>query len=135
MKKANTEQTVQQYLVLILRRVSAICSGVLREQPRDSPSFSADIFFYRLLSHQPKLNNRYFSIDYTSFMNKAIILLLSVFISTISFCQKIETVYLDKKDSTANMYIAVVPQNGQINSFMFLLDGFGNHLPLSRFPA
>ncbi len=62
-------------------------------------------------------------------MNKAIILLLSVFISTISFCQKIETVYLDKKDSTANMYIAVVPQNGQINSFMFLLDGFGNHLP------
>jgi len=59
-------------------------------------------------------------------MNKIIILLLTIFISTISFCQKIETVYLDKKDSTANMYIAVVPQSGQINSFMFLLDGFGN---------
>jgi hypothetical protein len=59
-------------------------------------------------------------------MNKIIILLLTIFISTISFCQKIETVYLDKKDGTANMYIAVVPQSGQINSFMFLLDGFGN---------
>lgn len=62
-------------------------------------------------------------------MNKIIIILLTVFISTVSFCQKIETVYLDKKDSTANMYIAVVPQNGQINSFMFLLDGFGNYSP------
>jgi len=49
--------------------------------------------------------------------------------STISFCQKIEIVYLDKKDSTKNMYIAVVPQYGQISSFMFLLDGFGNHSP------
>lgn len=27
------------------------------------------------------------------------------------------------------MYIAVVPQNGQINSFMFLLEGFGNYSP------
>lgn len=62
-------------------------------------------------------------------MNKIIILLLTLFISTVSFCQKIETVYLDKKDSTANMYVAVVPQNGQINSFMFLLDGFGNYSP------
>ena len=59
------------------------------------------------------------------------ILLLLVLMSTISFCQKIETVYLDKKDSTKNMYIAVVPQNGQIHSFMFLLDGFGNHSPQS----
>jgi hypothetical protein len=60
-------------------------------------------------------------------MNKIIILLLTIFISTIASCQKIETVYLDKNDSTRNMYIAVVPQNGQINSFMFLLDGFGSH--------
>ncbi len=59
-------------------------------------------------------------------MKKIIIFLLTFFISIVSFCQKIETVYLDKKDSTANMYVAVVPQNGQINSFMFLLDGFGN---------
>jgi hypothetical protein len=69
------------------------------------------------------------SLNDTSYMNKIIILLLTVIISTFSFCQKIETVYLGKKDSTTNMYIAVVPQNGQINSFMFLLDGFGNYSP------
>ena len=62
-------------------------------------------------------------------MNKIIILILIVSFSTISFCQKIETVYLDKKDSTANMYVAVVPPDGQINSFMFLLNGFGNSAP------
>jgi hypothetical protein len=59
-------------------------------------------------------------------MKKIIILYLTIFIATISFSQKIETVYLDKKDSTANMYIAVIPQNGQPNSLLFLLDGFGN---------
>lgn len=62
-------------------------------------------------------------------MNKIIILLLTFFISTISISQKIETVYLDKNDSTANMYVAVVPQSGQINSFMFLLGGFGSYSP------
>jgi len=62
-------------------------------------------------------------------MNKIFILLLTFFISTVSFSQKVETVYLDRKDSTANMYIAVEPQNGQINSFMFLLDGFGGGDP------
>ncbi len=60
-------------------------------------------------------------------MKKIIILLiLTVKFSNISLCQKIETVYLDKKDSTINMYIAVIPQNGQVKSLMFLLDGFGN---------
>ena len=49
-----------------------------------------------------------------------------VFITTISFCQKVETVYLNTKDSSTNMYIAVVPESGQIASFMFLLDGFGS---------
>ena len=62
-------------------------------------------------------------------MNKIIIPVLTFFISTVSFSQKVETVYLDRKDSTANMYIAVEPQNGQINSFMFLLDGFGGGDP------
>ena len=62
-------------------------------------------------------------------MNKIIILLLTFFISTVSFCQKVETVYLDKTDSTKDMYIAVIPQSGQINSFMFLLDGFGSGDP------
>lgn len=59
-------------------------------------------------------------------MKNTIILYLTVFISTVSIGQKIETVYLDKRDSTANMYIAVMPQGGQINSLLFLLDGFGN---------
>ncbi|CAN5805035.1 hypothetical protein BH10BAC3_BH10BAC3_30570 [soil metagenome] len=59
-------------------------------------------------------------------MQKINLLILTLFISVISFGQKIETVYLNAKDSTANMYIAVVPENGQVNSFMFLLDGFGN---------
>jgi len=62
-------------------------------------------------------------------MNKIIIFLLTFFISTVSFGQKIQTIYLDKTDSTKNMYIAVIPQSGQINSFMFLLDGFGNADP------
>lgn len=64
-------------------------------------------------------------------MNKIIVLLLAFLISTVSFSQKIDTVYLDKKDSAKNMYVAVVAQNGQINSFMFLLDGFGNYSPQS----
>jgi hypothetical protein len=59
-------------------------------------------------------------------MQKMALLILTVFLSIISFGQKIETVYLNAKDSTADMYIAVKPQNGQINSFMFLLDGFGS---------
>jgi hypothetical protein len=58
-------------------------------------------------------------------MQKINLLILTVLISAISFGQKIETVYLTK-DSTVNMYIAVVPQGVPINSFMFLLDGFGN---------
>jgi hypothetical protein len=48
-----------------------------------------------------------------------------VFISAISFGQKLETVYFNPKDSTANMYIAVIPEGIQIKAFMFLLDGFG----------
>ena len=59
-------------------------------------------------------------------MKKISIFFLTTFITTLSFCQKIETVYLNAKDSTTNMYIAVIPQSGHIDSFMFLLDGFGN---------
>src|ERR1700680_1837370 len=58
-------------------------------------------------------------------MQKITILILAVLVSTISFGQKLETVYLDSKDSTANMYIAVIPENRPIKAFMFLLDGFG----------
>lgn len=59
-------------------------------------------------------------------MQKIILLILALFASIISYAQKIETVYLNAKDSTSNMYIAVAPENKQIKSVMVLLDGFGN---------
>jgi hypothetical protein len=59
-------------------------------------------------------------------MERINLLILVFFVSACSYGQKIETVYLNKKDSTSNMYIAVVPQNGKITSYLFLLDGFGN---------
>jgi esterase/lipase len=59
-------------------------------------------------------------------MQKINLLILTLFTSIISYGQRIETVYLNAKDSTTNMYIAVVPENEQVNSFMVLLDGFGN---------
>lgn len=59
-------------------------------------------------------------------MQKIIFLILTVFISRISFGQKLETVYLDTKDSTSNMYIAVIPDTKPIKAFMFLLNGFGS---------
>ena len=58
-------------------------------------------------------------------MQKINLLILTILISKISFEQKIETVYLDPKDSTSNMYIAVIPDAKPIKAFMFLLDGFG----------
>jgi hypothetical protein len=59
-------------------------------------------------------------------MQKLTFLILTIFISAISFGQKLETVYLNPKDSTANMYIAVIPEGTPIKAFLFLLDGFGN---------
>src|ERR1700680_4956547 len=58
-------------------------------------------------------------------MQKMTFLILTVFISTISVGQKLETVYFNPKDSTADMYIAVIPEGMPIKAFMFLLDGFG----------
>ncbi len=58
-------------------------------------------------------------------MQKLTFLILTVIISTVSFGQKLETVYFDPNDSTANMYIAVIPEGIPIRAFMFLLDGFG----------
>jgi esterase/lipase len=34
--------------------------------------------------------------------------------------------FTNTKDSTTNMYVAVIPENEQVKSFMVLLDGFGN---------
>ena len=59
-------------------------------------------------------------------MQKISLFTLALFTSLFSFGQKIETVYLNANDSTASMYIAVLPEKGKIKSFMFLLDGFGN---------
>jgi hypothetical protein len=54
---------------------------------------------------------------------------LALLISTVSKGQKLETTYLDPKDSTANMYLAVIPENKPIKGFLFLLDGFGGSSP------
>jgi hypothetical protein len=59
-------------------------------------------------------------------MRRTVILLLTIFISNLSYGQRTETVYLDEKDSTSNMFIAVFPKNESVKSFMILLDGFGN---------
>ncbi len=59
-------------------------------------------------------------------MQKINILILTLFISIITYGQSIETVYLNAKDSTTNMYIAIAPENQQVKAFMVLLDGFGN---------
>jgi esterase/lipase len=59
-------------------------------------------------------------------MKKTSLLILTIFINLFLFGQRIETVYLNYKDSTTNMYIAVAPDSVQIKSFMILLDGFGN---------
>lgn len=56
---------------------------------------------------------------------KIILVITSLCISLVAYSQKIDAVYLNKNDSTANMYIVVTPENGKINSFLFLLDGFG----------
>ena len=58
-------------------------------------------------------------------MKKLLSLSIAIFIAQLLFAQKIETIYLDPKDSSANMYIAVIPENTPIKAFMFLLDGFG----------
>ena len=52
-------------------------------------------------------------------------LVFTILITQLLFGQKIETIYLNSKDSSANMYIAVIPENRTIKAFMFLLDGFG----------
>ncbi len=54
------------------------------------------------------------------------LLLLTFFISIISYGQSIETVFLNEKDSISNMYVAVFPKGEVVESFMVLLDGFEN---------
>jgi len=50
-------------------------------------------------------------------------LLVALFCWTTSFGQKVEAVYLNSKDSTVNMYVAVEPDKTSIKAFMFLIPG------------
>lgn len=59
-------------------------------------------------------------------MQKNILLLFTLFTSFISYAQRIETVYLNNKDSTTNMYVAVFPENEAVKSSLVLLDAFRN---------
>jgi hypothetical protein len=59
-------------------------------------------------------------------MKKIEVLILILFAATISYGQRMETVYLNAKDSTINMFVAVFPEKEPVNSFMVLLGGFGN---------
>jgi hypothetical protein len=59
-------------------------------------------------------------------MHKNNLLILTLFISIISYGQRIETVYLNAKDSTTNMYVAVFPEKETVKSYMVLLDAFRN---------
>jgi hypothetical protein len=62
-------------------------------------------------------------------MKKITGIALGVLISVVSVGQKLETTYLNPKDSTANMYLAVIPESKPIKAFLFLLDGFGGGSP------
>lgn len=59
-------------------------------------------------------------------MKKMKLSLVTLLISIISYGQRTETVFLNEKDSTSTMYVALFPKGEVINSFMILLDGFGN---------
>jgi hypothetical protein len=58
-------------------------------------------------------------------MMKIRLFILTLFAYTFSYGQRTETVYLNVKDSTTNVYLAVFPEK-EIKSFLVLLDGFGN---------
>ncbi len=58
-------------------------------------------------------------------MRKIIATILSLlFLSTV-YGQKIEKVYLDKKDSTSNCYTAIYPEKIPYTGFLFLIPGLG----------
>ena len=59
-------------------------------------------------------------------MKKMKLSLVTLLISIISYGQRTETVFLNEKDSTSTMYVALFPKGEVINSYMILLDGFGN---------
>lgn len=56
-------------------------------------------------------------------MRKFALFILTVLTSTISFAQKTETVYLNAKDSSSNLYIIVYPPKIPWTGFMFVIPG------------
>jgi hypothetical protein len=54
-------------------------------------------------------------------MKKLSLFILTVVIWTTSFAQTLETVYLNPKDSSTNMFIAVKPDNVPAKAFMFCI--------------
>jgi hypothetical protein len=56
-------------------------------------------------------------------MKKLSLFILTVGILTTSFGQTLETVYLNPKDSSSNMFVAVKPDNLPVKAFMFCLPG------------
>ena len=58
-------------------------------------------------------------------MKRLILFSLTILQFIISSAQKIETVYLNPKDSSSEMYIALIPDKEPVKAFMFLIDGFG----------
>ena len=56
-------------------------------------------------------------------MKKISFLILTIIFWTTSFGQTLETVYLNPKDSSTNMFIAVKPTNVPIKAFMFCIPG------------
>lgn len=55
---------------------------------------------------------------------RKIALLSLIFLSAMmSYGQRQETIYLNPKDSTVNMFIAVTPENIPVKAFMFLIPG------------
>ncbi len=55
--------------------------------------------------------------------------IFAALLSYVSVGQKLETTYLNPNDSTANTYVAIIPENTPIKAFLFLLNGFGGSVP------
>ena len=58
-------------------------------------------------------------------MYRVVIGVALCFLPTLILGQKISREYLTADDSTANYYIAIEPENNNIQAFMFVMDGFG----------
>jgi hypothetical protein len=59
----------------------------------------------------------------TSVMFKLLFSISTFLLCTISYAQKTETVYLNPKDSSSNLYVVVYPQTTSLKGFLFLIPG------------